>query len=44
MYFLLLKCELVTVLIGNLEMLFVTYRIYLMTNGINTKTLRYFLE
>lgn len=42
--FLLLKCELVTVLIGNLETLFVTHRIYLMINSIDAKTFRYFLE
>lgn len=42
--FLLLKCELVTVFIGNLEMLFVTHRLYLMINSVNSKSLRYFLE
>lgn len=36
--FLLLKCELVTVLIGNLEPLFVSHRIYLMINGIDANS------
>ena len=33
------KCELVTVSIGSLEMLFVSHRVYLMISGINAKRL-----